>query len=69
MRASLPSGFAPGPRGRSLRVPKLSLCVGMAPQAHRGLLIFLSGARIGSATRRIGLSLVLRGTPLPGGFP
>lgn len=32
MPASLPSEFAPWPRGRSLRVPKLSLCAGKALQ-------------------------------------
>lgn len=64
MRHSLPSGFAPWPRGRSLRVPKLSLRAEMALQAYQGLPVFLSGAHSGFAPA-IGLTLVLRwGLPL-----
>lgn len=64
MRHSLPSGFAPWPRGRSLRVPKLSLRAEMALQAYQGLPVFLSGAHSGFAPV-IGLTLVLRwGLPL-----
>lgn len=64
MRHSLPSGFAPWPRGRSLRVPKLSLRAEMALQAYQGLPVFLSGAHSGFAPA-IGLTLMLRwGLPL-----